>query len=115
MQGEGTVALKNVLLDLYYTRHRGKAGEEEEEKKSETSSIARSHTHERKIAKLNKTNIIFGNLLELQVQLFYNSVSMLDNTALLSLITHYVAQMPVTILDFDRLFLEEPTSEKLRA
>lgn len=40
---------------------------------------------------------------------------MLDTTALLSLLTHYVAQMPVTILDFDRLFLEEPTSEKLRA
>lgn len=115
MQGEGTTALKNVLLDLYYTRHRGKEGEEEEEKKGEVSSIARSHTHERKIAKLNKTNIIFGNLLELQVRLFHNSVSMLDNTALLSLITHYVAQMPVALLDFDRLFLEEPTSEKLRA
>ncbi len=116
MQEEGINSLKNVLLDLYYTRHRGKEGDDEEEKaNAEVSSIARSHKHERRIARLNKNNIIFGNLLELQIRLFQHRVSGLDNTALLSLITHYVAQMPATILDFDGVYLEEATSEKLRA
>lgn len=45
LQGEGVVALKNVLLDYYYTKHRGKAEMEEEEKKFEKSSIAQSHNH----------------------------------------------------------------------
>lgn len=33
MKGEATIALKNVLLDLYYTRHRGGSNVEEEEEK----------------------------------------------------------------------------------